>query len=495
MAKPPGRHTPAVNPSRPDGTTHPEAIGLKDTTALTRKRHLLSRCGDTLACDHYEALFDPSKASALGLPEDARSVKLVRSPRITLAPQGDVRRTVVFTLNLFEVRHADGSCSYHAPLPEEIDGELRVSEALKALIVQLLGQHSLRAIRKLTLARRAVIETLAKRLPEMQRAAMAADDARPWYIAVDSVHLREKAGKDRPALHVVASDPVRGLHWPLALIDWKRGEAAVIRHLAQAILALPRPQDLLALVTDYDGQERRMVAEALALVQQSCPACRPRLVVDRFHVQKAFRDAMGRFRVKCWKQFSHGKSGRKLKTITAEAKRKVAAIKGAAYALEKVRKADLAEKIAASRRLEAAFEAEPQLKVAYDLLEGLRQVFDARTLAEAEARYAAWRQALAASGFEHFKGQADWLEKHWPQVRVYFEVLEDFDRRSNQPLKIGTNAAECLNREAKALWRQCKSAPISLIEQRLIARCGYSLRAARRAEPSVPPRRRPKCHD
>ncbi len=495
MAKPPGRHTPAANPSRPDGTIHPEAAGLKDTTALTCKRHLLSSCGDTIACDHLEVVFDPGEASVAGLAEDERIVKWVKAPLTDLDPEGRVTRKARFSVPLVEVRHKDGTCSYRAWLPEGIDGELRISEKLKALIFQLLGHHSLTAIRKMTMTRRQVIETLAGRLPKMQAAAMAADDVRPWYIAVDSVHLRDKAGKDRPALHVVASDPARGLHWTLALIDWKRGKKAVIRELVKAIRVLPHPEALLAIVTDYDGQERRIVAAALRLVQKTCPGCRPRLVIDRFHVQKAFRDAMGRFRVKCWKQFTHGKSGRKLKNVSAAAKQNVAAIKSAACALEKVRQADLEEKIAANRRLEQAFEAEPKLKVAYDLLEGLRQVFDARSLAEGEVRYAAWREALAASGFEHFKGQADWLEKHWPQVRVYFEVLEDFDRRSNRPLKIGSNAAECLNREAKVLWRQCKSAPISRIEQRLIARCGYIVRAERREEPTVAPRRRRRDDD
>lgn len=491
-AKPGFRSAEAVLPAN-DNSVQSHSLGLTDTVACNRRDFLLHHCGRTVAGYDVEAVFDPGCALFKELlPPGARILQMVRHKPVILEPDGIEVRRVILTGPLCEVMQADGSRSYLAPLPPEIDPDLRISRKLRRVILRLLGHHSLRAVRQMTLAPRRAVETVAREIKACQREAMHADRARPVYLSLDTLDLKKKAGKDRPALHLVASDPARGLHWSLTLIDWALGEEALVELLAEEILALPEPEAILALVTDYGEVERRIAAKVVEKVQDGRPGFRPQLVIDRFHIQGCFRDAMAKFRVTCWKRQVYGKNGRRLKNVSAAARQREADIKGAANSLEKVREAELEKKIAAAESLKAAFKAAPELKVAYRLLEDLRQIFDCRRLDEAERLYAAWKQQLEESELDCFKGQAEYLAKQWPAVRAYFEVLEKLDHQSNQALKVGSNVCESLNRQAREIWRQSKGATIARIEQRLLARQGYVCKAEAQAEPTRPKRRAPR---
>src|SRR3546814_15371770 len=92
-------------------------------------------------------------------------------------------------------------------------------------------------------------------------------------LAIDGVNLNERKGTNRGALNATASNPALAIHVPLAFIDLEsEPRSEVVAHLAGLLLRLPRPERLRAIVTDYGKEDRAIVAEALELARQSCPA-------------------------------------------------------------------------------------------------------------------------------------------------------------------------------------------------------------------------------
>jgi hypothetical protein len=216
------------------------------------------------------------------------------------------------------------------------------------------------------------------------------------------------------------------------------------------------------------------------MAQARCPGLDPYFVIDRFHIQKAFADAFNEFRIETHQSLARDRFGRKRKRISKERRRQIDAIRRAAKALCTTRWSTLEQKPRSKALVEAAFKASADLKAAFWLLEELRQIFDCRTLSQAEARYAAWKEKLKASGLDCFESAANNLAAEWEAVKTYFVVLEILDAcYPKLRCKVGTNHAEAFNKDAKAVWRDARRSSIARLEQRLIARKGYLVQARR----------------
>jgi hypothetical protein len=89
------------------------------------------------------------------------------------------------------------------------------------------------------------------------------------------------------ALHVVAVEPADERHWTLALIDSSLGEDRVAALVAEAIVELPHPEDLSALVFDGSAFERQVLAGALEMVRATLPEVRPARFVDLLYTPRS----------------------------------------------------------------------------------------------------------------------------------------------------------------------------------------------------------------
>ena len=479
---------------RADGTIHAEALGLRFVTALQCTTSLVRVAGKTVVAERIVAAYEPDRATRQGaLPEGSRYLGDLLW-HFYFRTRGGRPCELYIHLPAYERPAAPGAGPEFAVLiPEGFDPKTRLHADLVAELERDLSHHAVLDCRRRTLAPRSAVEAIAARQPERQWHALAADDDEIHYLAIDEVNLKEEGGQDRPALHVVGHNFHLGISFSLALIEVREThKKKVVGRLARLLLKLPRPEALIALVTDYGKEERKLVAAALRLAVARCPALAPHFVLDRFHIQKAFADAANDFRVETWKRLAGGKRGRNLKKLPKKTQLKIEHIKQAHRALTTTRWSTLEQGPEAMATLERAFAAAAELETAFWLLEQLRRIFDARSLQTAEALYTAWKQTLKASGLTCFNAPARHLAREWKQVRVYFAVLEILDARFKKGLKIGSHAVEGNNRESKAVWRYARRSSMARIEQRLLARKGYIIEAQGARPPSNPRRPRKK---
>jgi transposase len=155
-----------------------------------------------------------------------------------------------------------------------------------------------------------------------------------------------------------------------------------------------------------------------------------RIVIDRFHVARAYRDGLDDLR----KQ--------ELKRLKAELPASdYQQLKGSLWALRK-KPADLnAEEKRLLRRL---FRYSPKLKQAYELQQQLTTIFDQPiSPAAAKTKIRAWIKRVARSGLRCFDYFLNTLGRWWQEIINYF-----VDRESS-------GFVEGLNNKLKVLKRRC----------------------------------------
>jgi transposase len=155
-----------------------------------------------------------------------------------------------------------------------------------------------------------------------------------------------------------------------------------------------------------------------------------RIVIDRFHVARAYRDGLDDLR----KQ----ELGRLKKELPADDYKQ---LKGSLWALRK-KPIDLtAEERRLLRRL---FRYSPKLKQAYDLQQQLTAIFDQPlSPARAKTKIRAWIQRVTKSGLRCFDKFLNTLGRWWQ------EILNYFVNRDN------SGFVEGLNNKLKVLKRRC----------------------------------------
>ena len=155
-----------------------------------------------------------------------------------------------------------------------------------------------------------------------------------------------------------------------------------------------------------------------------------RLVIDRFHVARLYRDALDTLRKSECKRLKH--------TLPAKVYR---TLKGVLWAFRK-RKADLLPEEQA--RLDRLFARSPALEVAYSLREELTHIFDtASGKNSAKRQLRAWQAKVRASGVNCFATFLGTLDRFWNEITNYFV---DFDT---------SGFVEGLNNKLKVLKRRC----------------------------------------
>ncbi len=155
-----------------------------------------------------------------------------------------------------------------------------------------------------------------------------------------------------------------------------------------------------------------------------------RIVIDRFHVAKTYRDGVDGLRKREMKRLKSALSEEEYKQL-----------KGSLWAVRK-RPQDLnAEQKRAQQLL---FEYSPDLKTAYDLQEQLTDIFDepiSKSVAETKIRD--WMERVSVSGVKCFDAFIKTLNRLWHQITNYFVARH-------------TSAfVEGLNNKIKVLKRRC----------------------------------------
>ena len=132
-----------------------------------------------------------------------------------------------------------------------------------------------------------------------------------------------------------------------------------------------------------------------------------RLVIDRFHVARAYRDGLDHLRKAELKR---------LKSELPEQEYK--ALKGSMWALRK-EKQDLSSE--ERRTLSYLFRLSPDLKAAYQLQNHLTEIFEEPlSLKVAETKIRKWIIAVAKSGLRCFDKFIDTLARWWKEILNYF---------------------------------------------------------------------------
>jgi transposase len=155
-----------------------------------------------------------------------------------------------------------------------------------------------------------------------------------------------------------------------------------------------------------------------------------RIVIDRFHVARAYRDGLDDLR----KQ----ELGRLKKELPADEYQQ---LKGSLWALRK-KPADLTAE--ERRLLRLLFRYAPKLKQAYELQQQLTAIFDQHlSPASAKTKIRAWIKRVAISGLRCFDHFLNILGRWWQ------EILNFFVNRDN------SGFVEGLNNKLKVLKRRC----------------------------------------
>jgi transposase len=155
-----------------------------------------------------------------------------------------------------------------------------------------------------------------------------------------------------------------------------------------------------------------------------------RLVIDRFHVTRAYRDGLEALRKTEFKRLKKELSAQEYKLL-----------KGSMWALRKEQQ-DLT--LEEHQTLERLFRLSPDLKTAYDLQNHLTDIFDARISVEmAKAKIEKWMVAVFKSGLKCFKDFIQTLDHWWYEILNYFVARET------------SGFVEGFNNKLKVLKRRC----------------------------------------
>lgn len=155
-----------------------------------------------------------------------------------------------------------------------------------------------------------------------------------------------------------------------------------------------------------------------------------RVVIDRFHVAKTYREGLDDLRKREMKR---------LKAQLSESEYKQ--LKGSLWAVRK-RRADLNE--AQTQVLNLLLEYSPDLKAAYALQEELTAIFDEPISKHtAQTKLRTWMEHVVASGVKCFDDFIKTLKRLWEPITNHFVV------RKNSAF------VEGLNNKIKVLKRRC----------------------------------------
>jgi transposase len=136
-----------------------------------------------------------------------------------------------------------------------------------------------------------------------------------------------------------------------------------------------------------------------------------RLVIDRFHVTRAYRD--------CLDQVRKTELRRLKKELSAK---EYALLKGSMWALRK-QKQDLSPE--ENKLLNKLFRLSPDVKTAYDLQNRLTDIFEEQlSVKAAKAKITKWIIAVAKSGLRYFDNFINTLARWMDQILNYFVARE-----------------------------------------------------------------------
>ena len=136
-----------------------------------------------------------------------------------------------------------------------------------------------------------------------------------------------------------------------------------------------------------------------------------RLVIDRFHVARAYRDGLDSLRKAELKRLKRELSTQEYKTL-----------KGSMWALRK-EKQDLTPE--ERRTLKRLFRLSPDLKTAYSLQNRLTAIFEEQlSLPAAKTKIKRWIVAVAKSGVRCFDRFINTLARWWNEILNYFVERE-----------------------------------------------------------------------
>ena len=150
-----------------------------------------------------------------------------------------------------------------------------------------------------------------------------------------------------------------------------------------------------------------------------------RLVIDRFHVARAYRDGMNHLRKAELKRLKRELSAQEYK-----------ALKGSMWALRK-EKQDLTFEERGTLTL--LFRLSPDLKAAYKLQNRLTEIFEERlSVHTAKVKIRKWIVAVAKSGLRCFDRFIDTLARWWNEILNYFVARENsgFVEGFNNKIKV-----------------------------------------------------------
>jgi transposase len=155
-----------------------------------------------------------------------------------------------------------------------------------------------------------------------------------------------------------------------------------------------------------------------------------RIVIDRFHVARAYRDGLDDLRKQELKRLKEELPAKQYQQL-----------KGSLWAVRK-KPADLTPE--ERRILRLLFRYSPKLKQAYDLQQQLTEIFDQHiSPAIAKTRIRAWIKRVARSGLRCFDKFINTLGRWWQEIINYFV------NRDN------SGFVEGLNNKLKVLKRRC----------------------------------------
>jgi transposase len=280
------------------------------------------------------------------------------------------------------------------------------------LLVQLIGATVEDVCRKEQVGYDAVLGVLERRIrPEVDWSAYTRLDI----LGLDEIALK-KGHRD---FVVIATARLKsGRIVILGVLPDRQKETVVefLRSIPQRL-----KQTIQTVCSDmYDGY--------IEAVRQELKT--PQIVIDRFHVTRAYRDGVDGFRKTELKRLKHSLSTGEYQSL-----------KGSLWAFRKKREDLNAEE---RKVLQLLFEHAPKLKLAYDLQEQLTTIFDqpiSKPVASLKIR--AWIETVIASPVDCFDTFLKTLEHWWEEILNYF-----IDRNSS-------GFVEGFNNKLKVLKRRC----------------------------------------
>ena len=150
-----------------------------------------------------------------------------------------------------------------------------------------------------------------------------------------------------------------------------------------------------------------------------------RLVIDRFHVARAYRTGLDHLRKTELKRLKHELSAQEYK-----------ALKGSMWALRKAKQDLTTEE---QKTLSLLFRLSPDLKVAYRLQNRLTEIFEEHLSVQlAEIKIRKWIITVAKSGLRCFDRFIDTLARWWKEILNYFVERESsgFVEGLNNKIKV-----------------------------------------------------------